>query len=216
MRVARLGDIEGIPVPGQNGLVWTPVRNALGIEAFGINAYTAHDAGQQVVEAHDELGSGAGHHEELYVVVSGRALFTVEGEEVDAPAGTLVFLDDPAERRAAVAREPGTTVLAIGGVRDRAFAVSPWESSFRAIGAGDAGDRATARRILEEGLVRHPGNPSLLYNLACQEALDGDAETALRHLGEACAADAELRGYAQADPDLAAIRDDSRFPKEDR
>ena len=61
---------------------------AFGIQAFGINAYTAEKAGDVVVEEHDEKGDGgAGGHEELYVVVSGRARFTLAGESVDAPAG---------------------------------------------------------------------------------------------------------------------------------
>ena len=56
-----------------------------------------------------------GGHEELYFVLSGRATFTVDGERVDAPAGSLVFVKDPAMRRGAVADEAGTKILAIGG-----------------------------------------------------------------------------------------------------
>jgi hypothetical protein len=119
MKVVRIAEIEPIPVVGGE-LQWRPLRRSLGIEAFGINAYTA-DAGGLVVEEHDETGAGAGHHEELYVVVTGRATFTVDGEAFDAPIGTCVFLDDPKERRAARAEDDGTTVLAIGGVRGQAF-----------------------------------------------------------------------------------------------
>lgn len=214
MRVARLAEIEAVPIPNQNGLLWAPVRHALGIEAFGISAYTAERAGQQVVEDHDELGGGAGHHEELYVVVSGRAMFTVGGEEVDAPAGTLVFVDDPAERRAAIAGEVGTTVLVVGGARGAPFAISPWEFSFRAIGAFGRGDLPLARAILAEGLERYPTNASLLYNLACYEALAGDREAALARLASAVELDETLRRHAQTDADLAALRDDPGFPKE--
>src|SRR5207244_1801185 len=98
-------DIEPIPIL-DGGLEWRPIRRTLGIEAFGINAYTAN-AGELVVEEHDETGAGAGHHEELYVVVTGRATFTVDGKSFDAPVATLVFLDDPKERRAARAVEDG-------------------------------------------------------------------------------------------------------------
>ena len=88
------------------------MRKTLGVTAFGINAYTAANAGDEVVEDHTEPQLG---HEEIYAVVAGHATFTVDGEEVDAPAGTLVYLDDPAQQRSAVAKEPNTTVLAIGG-----------------------------------------------------------------------------------------------------
>src|SRR5881394_3556029 len=123
MRPVRIHEIEPIPVV-DGKLAWRPVRRTLGIQAFGINAYTAN-AGELVVEEHDETGAGAGHHEELYLVMAGRATFTVDGEEIDAPVGTCVFLDDPKERRGARAVEDDTTVLAIGGERGAAFKVSP-------------------------------------------------------------------------------------------
>jgi hypothetical protein len=128
VRTIRIDEIDPIAVVGGE-LQWRPVRRTLGIEAFGINAYTA-DAGELVVEEHDETGAGAGHHEELYVVVTGRATFTVGGESLEAPVGTLVFLDDPKERRGAHAVEDGTTVLAIGGARGEPLRVSPWEFAF--------------------------------------------------------------------------------------
>ncbi len=209
VRVVRLADIEAIPV-GTAGLRWKPVRHTLGIQAFGINAYTA-GPGEEVVEHHDELtASGAGHHEELYVVVSGRAVFEVDGEEVDAPAGTCVFLEDPAQRRGAVAAEPGTLVLAIGGARGEPFRVSPWEYSFRAAAAATP---AEAAEIVEEGLERYPENPSLLYNLACYESLGGRRADALVHLRRAADLDPKVLEWAAQDPDLAAIREDPDFPR---
>ena len=51
------------------------------------------------VEQHDETGSGAGGHEELYLVLSGHATFMVDGDEIDAPAGTLIFVPDVSSRR---------------------------------------------------------------------------------------------------------------------
>jgi hypothetical protein len=50
-------------------------------------------------------------------VIAGRATFTLDGEEVDAPTGTIVHLPEPALKRSAVALEPGTTVLAVGQAR---------------------------------------------------------------------------------------------------
>ena len=207
MKTLRLDEIEGIPVFGT--LVWKPVRRELGVTAFGINAYTAANAGDEVVERHTEAQLG---HEEVYAVVSGHAVFTVGGEEVDAPAGTLVFLDDPAEERFAIAREAGTTVLAIGGVPG-VHEVSAWEYTFPALPAWRAGDYETAQRILAEGVAEKPGSGPLLYNLACVEALAGDADAALEHLNAAVTASERLRANAQTDGDFASIRDDPRFPR---
>src|SRR3954471_24620646 len=127
MRVLKIDEVEGIPVLGS--LVWKPIRRPLGVTAFGINAYTAADAGDEVVEEHTEEQLG---HEEIYAVVSGRATLTVDGEEIDAPAGTLVYLDDVAQRRHAIATEAGTTVLAIGGVPGT-HETSAWEYFFPAL-----------------------------------------------------------------------------------
>ncbi len=205
MKTLRLDEVEGIPVFGT--LVWKPVRKTLGVTAFGINAYTAADAGDEVVEDHTEQQLG---HEEIYLVLAGRATFTVNGEEVDAPAGTLVYLDDVKERRHAVAKEPNTTVLAIGGVPGT-HEISAWEYFFPALPAMRDGDYDTARRIIEEGLelkdvaVMH-------YQLACVEALAGNRERALDELTLATDGSDRFREYARTDEDLASIRDDPRFP----
>jgi tetratricopeptide (TPR) repeat protein len=208
VKVARIQEIEPIPVVGGE-LQWRPVRRTLGIEAFGINAYTA-GAGELVVEEHDETGAGAGHHEELYVVVTGHATFTVDGEEIDAPVGTCVFLDDPKERRGARAVEDGTTVLAIGGERGAAFKVSPWEFAFAGVPAWEAERYDEAKALLLEGLELHAGNASLLYNLACLEALMGDKEAALEHLTEA-AKNERFRELAKTDSDFDSLHGDPRF-----
>jgi tetratricopeptide (TPR) repeat protein len=209
LRTVRIDEIEPIAVV-DGKLQWRPVRRTLGIEAFGINAYTAN-AGELVVEEHDETGAGAGRHEELYVVVSGRATFTVAGRSFDAPAGTLVFLDDPKERRAAQAAEDGTTVLAIGGTRGQAFRISPWEFSFAGTPAWKAKRYDEAEALLLEGLQVYPGNPSLLYDLACLDALQGRTDMAIEHLRESLEAQPKYREYASSDPDLEALRGDARF-----
>ena len=77
-RVLRLDQLETIPVAGVN---WRPVRRTLGVTGFGINAYSG-GPGQHLIEEHDEIGGGAGGHEELYVVLAGHARFTVDGEEI--------------------------------------------------------------------------------------------------------------------------------------
>jgi hypothetical protein len=123
-RIARVEEVPALASDLVEG-EWRPVRYHFGITAFGCNAYVAREAGELIVEEHEEGEDG---HEELYVVLAGVARFTLDGAEQDAPAGTLVFCERPAVRKA-VAVEPGTTVLAVGGFPGRAFEVSRWESS---------------------------------------------------------------------------------------
>jgi tetratricopeptide (TPR) repeat protein len=184
-----------------------PIRIPLGIAAFGVNAYGSREAGGRVIEEHDELGAGAGRHEELYVVLGGRATFTVAGEELDAPAGTLVFVRDPDARRGAVAAEPDTTVLVVGGTVGKAFVPSPWESWLEAWPFYDAKDYDAAAAVLERALAAHPRNPNVLFNLACCEALAGRHDEARAHLAEAAERDPRVREWAARDPDLDAVRD---------
>jgi hypothetical protein len=120
-RALRIEDADRHSYP--TGADWFPLRKVLGVGAFGLNAWRA-DAGTEVIERHDETDYD---HEEFYVVIAGRARFTIDGDDVDAPAGTVVFLEDPALERVAVAEEPGTLVLAVGGKRGEAFEVSAWE-----------------------------------------------------------------------------------------
>lgn len=209
MKVARIQEIEPTRVTAGDELRWHPLRRALGIEAFGINAYTA-DTGGLVVEEHDETGAAAGHHEELYIVITGRAIFTVDGEEIDAPVGTCVFLNDPEERRGARAVEDGTTVLAVGGQRGASFKISPWEFVFSAAATSDAERYDESKVLLRKGLELHPGNASLLYNLACAEALTAETDAAFEHLAEA-AANPRFRKFAEEDPDFDSLRADPRF-----
>jgi hypothetical protein len=206
----HLDELASIPL--FEGLVWHPVRRRLGITAFGINAYASETVGGQVVEEHDELGGGAGGHEELYLVVRGRATFTVAGESLDAPAGTLVFGSDPALRRGAVAEDERTLVLAIGGESGRAYEVSAWESYFAAIPLLAAERFDEAIEMIEQGLRERPGNPALLYNLACAESLGGRRLEALTHLQEAVRGDATYRARARHDPDFDPIRREPGFP----
>jgi tetratricopeptide (TPR) repeat protein len=207
-RVTRIADVAAVPVAG--GLFY-PLRRALGVRAFGINAYSAQAAGDQLIEPHDELGSGSGAQEELYFIAAGHATFTVDGEEIDAPAGTLVFVPDIASQRFAVAREAGTTALVIGGPADRPLPVSPFEYWFVAEGPYLAGNFREAIAIAGEGLEQWPDHPVLHYQLACYESRDGNREAALEHLVRACAGDPRARQWAAADHDLDAIRDDPRF-----
>jgi tetratricopeptide (TPR) repeat protein len=207
--VVRLDEVEALPTFGK--LKWKPLRRPLDVTAFGVNAYWAESAGDELIEEHDELGAGAGRHEEMYVVIGGSARFTVDGKEFDAPQRTVVFLRDPAVRRAAVATEPDTTALAIGGVAGAAD-VSPWEWVATAIPAWKGGDYASARRLIEEGLEEYPDNPSLLYDLACLEALSGEHDAAIEHIRRAVEIKPEYAADAAKDEDFASIRAHQDFP----
>jgi tetratricopeptide (TPR) repeat protein len=209
VRVVHVGDVEPQRLRAFRFL-WRPVRRQLAVEAFGVNAYTQPDAGGELIEEHDETGSGAGRHQELYVVLAGRARFTVAGQEIDAPAGTLVFCDDPAERRGAIATEPDTTVLVVGGRVGEAFTISPWEWYFRADAALTRGDPAEALAVMDEGFAAHPDNASMSYNAACYACLAGDGERAVSLLLRALELDPALARWVPTDDDLAPIRDDSR------
>jgi mannose-6-phosphate isomerase-like protein (cupin superfamily) len=107
------------------GADWITLRHQLGVTAFGVNAWRAPEAGLQVIVDHDETDS---LHQEVYVVVAGHAAFTIDGETIDAPAGTVIFIEDPTLQRVGIAKEPGTTVLAIGAEPGRIFTPSTWES----------------------------------------------------------------------------------------
>jgi mannose-6-phosphate isomerase-like protein (cupin superfamily) len=112
---------------------WHPVRIHFGISSFGTNAYVGREPGEPIVGEHNETDT---KHEELYFVSSGHATFTIQGETIDAPAGTFVYVPDPDAMRSAVGREAGTAILCLGGTPGQAFEVSAWEQKY---------DPATAR-----------------------------------------------------------------------
>jgi mannose-6-phosphate isomerase class I len=107
------------------GADWITLRHQLDVTAFGINAWRAPETGTQVIVDHDERTS---RHQEVYVVLEGEATFTIGGERVPAPRGTVIFIEDPDLDRVAIAEEPGTTVLTIGAPSGRIFTPSSWES----------------------------------------------------------------------------------------
>ena len=178
---ARLDEIEPVPVSGMT-LRWVPIRRHFGIEAFGVNAYVAEEPGDDVVEEHTESTNG---HSELYMVVEGRAQFTIGGEELEAPAGTLLFIRDPSVRRAAKALEPRTIVLALGAKPGEAYRPSAWEEWFLAYAQADAGELERGLATLEAALAARPEHPVVLYHLACFESRLGRKDEALEHLSRA-------------------------------
>jgi quercetin dioxygenase-like cupin family protein len=171
-RILRLEEREALSV--WDGTLRTPVQERLGLGAFGANVYSALEPGQRVIEEHDHVGSG--EHQELYVVLAGRAAFVISEEQLEAPAGTLVFVR-PEARRAAIALEAGTTVLAIGAPVGAPYRAPPWPAEagmwrYRAL--FEAGDYRGAAAFLEGVLARFPGNAGILTELArCRRELEG-------------------------------------------
>ena len=106
--VAQLGEIDELS--GRSP--YRPVRHHFGITSFGVNTWTGHEAGDRIINEHDEEGAG---EEELYIVQRGRATFELDGERVEASAGTFVFVR-PSVKRTAFAKEPGTTIKFWNGI----------------------------------------------------------------------------------------------------
>ncbi len=204
----HLDELE--PEEGADDARWFRLRRHLDVGAFGINAYGA-DAGQRVIEEHDERGTAAGKHEELYVVLRGAARFVLDGAEEKVPAGSCVFIDDQSMRRTAFAEEDGTIVLVVGGVPGQAYGVSAWEEAADAYPLWRQGDHAQAVEILRGVVDRHPEAGIVLYNLACVEVLAGEPEPALNHLRRAIALEDRFRAYARTDEDFEAIRNRPDF-----
>lgn len=202
MTAWQAAKIDDIP---RSGNTWIPVRKHLDVQAFGVNAWTADEAGGDIISEHNE-DTG---HEELYFVTAGHATFTVAGDEVEAPAGTFVFVSDPATMRKAVAKEAGTTVLAVGAKPGEAYEVRPWEANAEMWPLYEAGDYEGAAAILRAALEREP-DPGVYYNLGCIEALRGNADAAFEAL-EHVRGEPRFRELAAGDSDLGSLRDDPRF-----
>jgi hypothetical protein len=185
---------------------WRPVRHHFGITSFGVNAWTGRDAGDRIINEHDE----SDENEELYVVLRGRAVFELDGHRVDAPAGTLVFAR-PGVKRTAFAEEPETTIIAVGGTPGEAYEPHGWElwAPLRPLyEAGNYAEVADRGRELAEA---HPQYAGLFYNVACCESLAGRTTDALDHLRRAIDMSERFRAYAKDDSDFDPIRDEPAF-----
>jgi tetratricopeptide (TPR) repeat protein len=205
--ITHIDELDRYPIEGQDGLTWRPVRRHFDIQAFGVNAYTAEEAGQRLVEEHREESG----HEELYVVIGGRARFVLDGESHDAPAGTLVHCTSGTLREA-FAEEPGTTVLGIGAKPGEIFQPSGWEWTFAGMSLLAQGQEEAARREFAAGIEAYPDAWQGYYNLACAEARLGNRDKALDQLRRATEIDAEVvRRYAPDDEDFQSIKDDPEF-----
>jgi len=124
----HVDDIPNVPYEWAPETEWKPLRRYFGIGSFGTNLFRATKAGDVLTEDHTEDPGSGTRHEELYLVVTGHAIFKVDGIECEAPAGTLVYVPDPKCVRGAVAREAGTALLAVGGEPGCAFTPSEWDT----------------------------------------------------------------------------------------
>lgn len=200
-KVSRLDDME------QRGRD-IPVREHLGMKAFGINAFRPNEEGLLINE-HDESGSG---QEELYLVLDGTATFEVEGETFDAPAGTFVFVG-PAARRKATG---DGTIVAFGATPGEAYEALDWgeawplhRDSLHAYGEQRYADALEAVR---GGLERMPDHAGFHYNYACFATLAGETgDETFDHLRRSVELFPQFREQARVDDDFNAVRDDPRF-----
>ena len=198
-QVARLDDIER---RGRS----IPVREHFGIHAFGANAYTPREDGTLINE-HTESGQ-----EELYVVLDGNATFEVDGERIDAPAGTFVAVPPGAKRKAT----GEGTILAIGATPGEAYQAIDWGEAWplqsESINAYNEQRYADALDTVRRGLEQFPDQPGFNFNYACFSSLAGeiDDET-FSHLKRSVELFEPFRQQARTDSDLVAVRDDPRF-----
>jgi hypothetical protein len=200
-QVARLEDIER---RGRD----IPVREHFGIHSFGANAFEPGED-NLLVNEHDEIGSA---QEELYIVLDGTATFEIDGETVDAPAGTFVFVRPESKRKAT----GDGTILVLGGTPGSAYQAIDWGEawSFHRDSLAAYGEQryADALRSVKEGLERMPDNPGLHFNFACFASLAGETDDELfDHLRRSVELFPPFREQARRDDDFAAVRDDPRF-----
>jgi tetratricopeptide (TPR) repeat protein len=202
--IAHLDEIDEITDGRQP---WRPVRHHFGITSFGVNTWTARVVGDRIINEHDEADDES---EELYLVMQGRAVFELDGDRVDAPAGTFVFVR-PGVKRTAFAEEPETTIIALGGTPGRVYEPVGWEI-WAPLGAlyraGEYAEAADQGRALVEA---NPQYPELLYNLACCESLAGRTADALEHLRHAIELADRVRSFAEGDSDFDPIREEPAF-----
>jgi len=199
----QIASLDQIERRGRN----IPVREHLGIHAFGVNAFTTGDDGTLINE-HDEVASG---QQELYLVLDGKATFEIDGETVDAPAGTFLFVPPESKRRAT----GDGTVVAVGAKVGEPYQALDWgnawpyhNESMKAYGEQRYADALAAVR---GGLEQSPEHPGLHYNYACFATLAGETgDETFGHLQRSVELYPSFREQARSDDDFTAVREDPR------
>src|SRR4051794_17244011 len=200
-RVAHLDDIER---RGRD----IPMREHLGIHAFGINAFASGEDGT-LVNDHDETGTG---QEELYIVLDGNVTFEVDGEAVDAQPGTRLFVGPQLRRKAT----GDGTVLVVGATPGEAYQGVDWGDAWpfhsESMTAYREQRYADALEAVRGALKHMPDHAGLHYNYACFATLAGDtSDDTFAHLRRSVELLPRFREDARRDDALAAVRDDPRF-----
>ena len=201
--VARIDEIERVSYLGSNLI---PLRYTLGFRPAGTSAWAA-DTGGQLIPPHAE---DAGN-EELYVVLRGRAKFTVGEETSDAPHGTLVFVPPEVSGRR-WRRRTDTIVLAVGGTIGQAFAGGNWDTFAVADHLRRSGRVEEGREVMRKAREERPDSWAMAYNSGCWEVLADNPDAAFEHLRRARELNpGAVRLYLEGDSDLDPLRDDPRF-----
>ena len=209
---ARLDELEPAPLvaPGatDDGRQRFDVRRRLDITSFGIQAFRA-PSGVDVIREHDETLLGEAGQEELYVVLNGTAIFEIDGESFEAPAGSLVHVQ-PTAKRKATAKDEGTTIMVVGGTPGKAYEPTPEEAAeaFRAYAAGDY-ETALAKQLVV--VENRPDDPVAHFNSGCFAARAGRSDEAIEHLRRAVEINPRIKELMATDEDLDSIREDQRF-----
>jgi tetratricopeptide (TPR) repeat protein len=208
----KLDELEPAPLvaPGatDDGRQRFDVRRRLSISSFGIQAFRA-PSGVDVIREHDETLLGEAGQEELYVVLSGAAMFEIDGESLEAPAGSLVQVQ-PTAKRKATAKEEDTTILVVGGTPGQAYEPAPEEvaEAFAAYGTADY-DSALAKQLVV--VEKRPTDPVARFNAGCFAARAGRTDEAIEHLRRAVEINPRVKELMASDEDLDSVRTDPRF-----
>lgn len=210
--VANLEELEPAPrlAPGatDDGRKRFDIRRKLDIEAFGVAAFSA-PSGVTVIGEHDETLLGEAGQEELYVVLEGAATFEIDGETIEATKGTMINVQ-PTAKRKATATEDGTTILAVGGTRGKAYEPAPEEAAqaFAAYNQGEYEEALAKQLIVVE---KQPANPVAHFNVGCFAARAGHDDQAIEALTRSVEINDRIKELMATDEDLDTIRQDPRF-----
>jgi tetratricopeptide (TPR) repeat protein len=203
--VAHLEEIDEL---ADGRYLYRPVRHHLDITAFGASVWSARAAGDEIIAA---LGADSPEaDQELFLVVRGHAVFELNGDQVDAPTGTLVYAPPRAHRKA-IAKEAGTLILLVEGTPGQGYEARGWELWAPLTRLYSAGEYAEVATRLREAVEASPQYALLFFNLACCESLIGQTSDALDHLRHAIDMSEEFRAFAKDDPDLDPLRNEPAF-----
>ena len=210
--LAKIDELEPAalvsPEATDDGRQRLDVRRRFDITSFGIQAYRA-PSGVDIIREHDETLLGEAGQEELYVVLHGAATFEIDGESLEAPAGSMVHVQ-PTARRKATAKDEGTTILVVGGTPGKAYEPTPEEGAeaFAAYGKGDY-EGALAKQLVV--VEKRPEDAVAHFNAGCFAARAGRADEAIEHLRRAVEINERIKELVATDEDLDSVRDDQRF-----